>query len=109
MLNHEKGRTISQLLLNLFFKPTLHILSSTQFRGGMSGDARRLTFILQQLKYMLQYLLAFPQLGKRMLKTVTGIWSAPFQETDSSKQNKGTDYQSVYLHAYLCMNLVVFS
>jgi len=43
-----------------------------------------------------------------MLKTVTGIWSAPFQETDSStssstskKGNKGTDYQSVRLHAYL--------
>lgn len=78
--------TDAKPILMTFIKATLHILSEAK-------EPDLVVYVLKSLLNYMPYLGPFPRLAESLLKTLTGLWSAPI---DSSE-----DYQVVRLHAFL--------
>jgi nucleolar complex protein 2 len=73
-------------ILHSFFRSTLHVMSQAK-------EPELLAFILKALSKYLRFMTPFPRVAEAMLKSLTGLWSAPL---DSSE-----DYQVVRLNAFL--------
>lgn len=73
-------------ILMTFFKASLHILSEAK-------EPELVVYVLKSLTNYIPYMTPFPRIAESMLKTLTGLWSAPI---DSSE-----DYQVVRLHSFL--------
>lgn len=69
-----------------FMKSTLHLLTEAK-------EPELLTFMLKALSKYVRFLTVFPRIAEALLKTLTGLWSAPL---DSSE-----DYQIVRLNAFI--------
>jgi nucleolar complex protein 2 len=80
----EKWNEIRPIMLS-FFRSTLHVMSEAK-------EPELVTFILKSLSKYARYMTPFPRIAESMLKTLTGLWSAPL---DSSE-----DYQVVRLNAF---------
>jgi len=78
--------TVAKPILMTFIKATLHILSEAK-------EPDLVVYVLKSLSNYMPYVTPFPRLAENLLKTLTGLWSAPI---DSSE-----DYQVVRLHAFL--------
>jgi nucleolar complex protein 2 len=68
-----------------FFRSTLHVMSEAK-------EPDLVTFILKSLSKYIRYMTPFPRIAEAMLKSLTGLWSAPL---DSSE-----DYQVVRVNAF---------
>lgn len=73
-------------ILLSFFRSTLHVMAEAK-------EPELLAFILKSLSKYLRFMTPFPRIAESMLKSLTGLWSAPL---DSSE-----DYQVVRLNAFL--------
>ena len=73
-------------IMQTFMNATLHVLSEAK-------EPELLTFVLKALSKYIPLLTPFPKVAQHLLKSLTGLWSAPL---DSSE-----DYQVVRLNAFL--------
>jgi nucleolar complex protein 2 len=73
-------------ILTTFLSASMHILSEAK-------EPELVVYVLKSLSNYMPYVTPFPRLAESMLKTLTGLWSAPI---DSSE-----DYQVVRLHSFL--------
>jgi nucleolar complex protein 2 len=80
----EKWDDIRPIMLS-FFRSTLHVMTEAK-------EPELVTFILKSLSKYARYMTPFPRIAESMLKSLTGLWSAPL---DSSE-----DYQVVRLNAF---------
>lgn len=73
-------------ILMSFFRSTLHVLEDAK-------EPELLTFVLKALAKYMRYLTPFPRIAESMLKSMTALWSAPLEASES--------YQVVRVHAFL--------
>lgn len=69
-----------------FMKSTLNVLTHAK-------EPELLTFMLKALSKYVRFLTIFPRISERLLKILTGLWSAPLDSNE--------DYQVVRLHAFI--------
>jgi nucleolar complex protein 2 len=74
-------------LLNVFLRSTLYLISE-------SKEPDLLAIVLKSLDKYIRYMTPFPRIADALLKTLTGLWSAPLGDASA-------DYQVVRLNAFL--------
>ncbi|CAB9512540.1 Nucleolar complex protein 2 homolog [Seminavis robusta] len=74
-------------LLSVFLRSTLHLISE-------SKEPDLLAIVLKSLDKYIRYMTPFPRIAEALLRTLTGLWSAPMGDASA-------DYQVVRLNAFL--------
>ena len=83
--NSSSWSDLRSILLS-FFRSTLHVLDDAK-------DPELLSFVLKALSNYTRYLTPFPRIAEAFLKSMTSLWSAPLDVSES--------YQVVRVHAFL--------